>query len=280
MKHFLITRFNLKNKQTLKDNLILNPLSNDWLENRFELFEKYCLPSVINQSKQNFIWCLCFDIDTPIEYKNKIDSILKNYKNYNAIYIDGFQNLKIGVKNFISTQITNNDKFIITSRLDNDDILNKDFISTIQKKFITQHNTIIDLNNGYKFYLKDNPQKSELLIFNSKLNPFVSIIEHSSNFKTILDKPHNKWDNTYKKVNYSEKALWIQVIHEQNAFNRKLNYLNKAFSLNNYEDFSLNIPLNLESKNKIILDNLYSILPKLYYRLKLFIKNIKKIISS
>lgn len=269
MKHFIITRFNLKNKQNLKDNLISNPVSSEWLDNRFELFEKYCLPSVINQSNQNFVWCLCFDIDTPVEYKNKIDSILKNYKNYKAIYIDGFPSLKKETINFIKSNITNNDKFIITSRLDNDDIIHKDYVKTIQNLFIEEKNTIIDLNVGYQLLITNKEEeKSQLLLFNSKLNPFISLIEDSLNFRTILEKQHNKWDNTYKKINYNANPLWIQLIHKENALNRKLKHLNKVYHLNNHKDFSLKKPLNLESKNKIYIDNLYSIPNKFFYHLK------------
>ena len=55
-KHFLITRFNLKKKgwETTKNNEKIQ--TEEWLRHRFELFEAYCLPSVINQSNQDFIW--------------------------------------------------------------------------------------------------------------------------------------------------------------------------------------------------------------------------------
>ena len=65
VQHFLLTRFNLKLKewQTTKQGESVG--SELWLTKRFELFRKYCLPSVKQQTNQNFI-------KTPIVFKNEI----------------------------------------------------------------------------------------------------------------------------------------------------------------------------------------------------------------
>jgi len=55
MKHFLLTRFNLRNEEwiTTRDGGAV--LTEEWLIQRFELFENYCLPSVMNQKNKNFL---------------------------------------------------------------------------------------------------------------------------------------------------------------------------------------------------------------------------------
>ena len=54
---FIITRFNLKLYAKDKEN---NPgLTSEWLSDRFVLFEQYCLPSIIKQTRQCFYW-ICF----------------------------------------------------------------------------------------------------------------------------------------------------------------------------------------------------------------------------
>jgi hypothetical protein len=273
MKHFIITRFNLKNKQHLKNNLIVNPNSLTWLESRFKVFEAYCLPSVKNQSNQDFEWCVCFDTDTPEYYKNKIKVLTRNHKNYHILFVDGFPNLKKDVIHFISSQIKESDRFIITSRLDNDDILHKDFIRTIQSKFVEHHNTIIDLNIGYQL-LTNTKQKEELLLYKSKLNPFISLIEKSNSIKTILNKQHNQWDNSYNKINYKKTPLWIQLIHNENILNKKLNYLKKIKTLKNYKHFGLKSSLDLEDNNKIVVDNISRLPIIIWHKIKLFIKSV------
>ena len=62
--HFIITRFNLNLYAQDKHDL---PTRTDrWLEHRFEVFERYCLPSVAAQTSGNFTWLCLFDAATPV----------------------------------------------------------------------------------------------------------------------------------------------------------------------------------------------------------------------
>ena len=63
--HYILTRFNvdLYNKNNTKWQKDKNGTNIDpeiWLENRFKLFETYCLPSIINQTSKNFKWIVLF----------------------------------------------------------------------------------------------------------------------------------------------------------------------------------------------------------------------------
>ncbi len=56
VQHFLFTRFNLRN-ESWNSTKNANPvLTEEWLEKRFDLFERFCLPSVKAQINQNFRW--------------------------------------------------------------------------------------------------------------------------------------------------------------------------------------------------------------------------------
>src|SRR6187402_3364420 len=131
MKHFIATRFNLKTsdwKKSKSGNLVL---TNEWLEHRFNLFENYCFPSVRNQSNQNFTWCIFFDIDTPQNFKDRIVVLTANTTNVIPLFIDGMPALNVSFKNFIRENITNSDCHIITTRIDNDDVIHEDFVDII-----------------------------------------------------------------------------------------------------------------------------------------------------
>ena len=67
---FVITRFNLR--LWSKDKHNRPTLSKEWLEQRFDLFEKYCYTSVMHQSSQNFLWVCLFDEDATLPYLNKV----------------------------------------------------------------------------------------------------------------------------------------------------------------------------------------------------------------
>ena len=74
--HLVLTKFNLDYSDILYENekdqkLWLDP---DWIEGRFELFEKYCFPSIEAQTEKNFLWIVFFHKDTPTAQKDKINS--------------------------------------------------------------------------------------------------------------------------------------------------------------------------------------------------------------
>lgn len=75
IKHFIATRFNLKIEEwnTAKDGSVV--LTEKWLEERFNLFEKYCFPSVANQSIKNFYWLIFLMLALQIFLKNELRNI-------------------------------------------------------------------------------------------------------------------------------------------------------------------------------------------------------------
>ena len=76
--HFLITRFNLN--RTAR-----------WLEHRFEVFERYCLPSVAAQTATDFRWLCLFDAATPEPYRRRIASYRAVCPRFEAVYYTAAQ---------------------------------------------------------------------------------------------------------------------------------------------------------------------------------------------
>ena len=68
--HVILTRFNVATpgREAAFRNLP------SWLENRFDLFERNCLPTVAGQTSRNFKWLVYFDPATPAAFKAKIES--------------------------------------------------------------------------------------------------------------------------------------------------------------------------------------------------------------
>ena len=59
MKHFILTRFNIRLWN--QDKFSQSVRSMDWLEQRFEVFEKFCLPSIVGQVCKDFEWIVLVD---------------------------------------------------------------------------------------------------------------------------------------------------------------------------------------------------------------------------
>lgn len=236
MKHFLITRFNIKspNWQQTKSGALTN--SKAWLEQRFRLFDEFCLPSVKNQTNQNFKWYVVFDIETPIDFKNQIINLERCYKNLIPLYTKNFYTLKSTLTQAILSEINAEDEFIITTRLDNDDAIHSGFINCIQQVYIPKHNTIIDLIKGYQLIANQN--KYDARYYTSYFNPFISLIEATKHFETVMAKNHEHWKTLSNRIIYTEQPLWIQVVHSDNLLNSKIKMLKKTSTLD-FRSFGL-----------------------------------------
>jgi hypothetical protein len=117
----------------------------DWLGERFDLFDRYCFPSVTSQTNTNFVWLVFFDSETPTAFRNRI-ARYETFQAFRPVFVQQFdrdvfrENLaKFG---FLTRP------FLITSRVDNDDALACDYIETVQEAFTGQDRTFINFPRG------------------------------------------------------------------------------------------------------------------------------------
>lgn len=213
--HYLITRFNLKNPKwdVTKNNETL--LTDEWLDHRLWLFENFCLPSVISQTSTNFEWLIYFDITTTETYREKIETLTKEYSNIRLFYIEGMPAFYPEIQKLISEE-TKGSPYLITSRIDNDDCVHKDFINEVQKQFSKQDYQAIDVIKGFSLQIKPTIMlgKKEHIF-----NPFISLIEKNENPKTVWKNDHNHWKKETRITQVTHKRLWMSIIHEKNKVN-------------------------------------------------------------
>lgn len=219
-KHFIITRFNI-NFGHNKDKFGIDTLTDNWMDKRFELFERFCFPSVKNQSVDNFEWLLLFDENTPQKYQNNIQYYQSQLSSIIPVYLSSpTSNFEI-VKSVLE-KIPNDINYIITTRIDNDDAMHRDHILEVQKLFDQQNDCFIRFINGYNYH-----EPSGLLLKRKArtLNHFCSRIEAiKKGVETVIAIDHTKiseLDNVeIIDIEDSGKRLWVEVVHETNVSNR------------------------------------------------------------
>lgn len=220
IKHFIISKFNLKLNK-------LNLPNENWFNYRLDLFEKYCYNSIKKQIDKNFTWLVFFDKDN-----TDIDKI-KKFDLFTPIFISNYKS-DIDIVNKIRRLIIKMSKgsdFIISTRLDTDDCLNKDYIQIIKENF--QEKEII-LNPVYG-YVYDINKKDLRIIYTDRINPFITLIEkNSDNLKTCIFTKHSMMSDYFdvkKLIHY--KPLWMQIIHGSNISNKisgvRLTNINEYF---------------------------------------------------
>jgi len=219
-QHYILTRFNLRAEDwtTTKNNEKV--LSEEWLEERFDLFENFCLSSVKNQVNQNFKWLVFFDINTPEVYKQKVAEYKKSYKNFLPFFIDGMINFLPEIVNNIKN--LDSEKYIITSRLDNDDCIHENYTKVVQSYFDKQDHQALDIVDGYSLEIGKNTRLGELMKLN---NPFISLIEKKEDFKTVWFRSrHGSWKYEKNMNRIKNQRLWLSIIHSKNKVNRFSGY--------------------------------------------------------
>ncbi|AFY32499.1 glycosyltransferase [Calothrix sp. PCC 7507] len=212
-QHFIITRFNVRVDYS-KSRAGINP---DWLSHRFKLFDQFCYSSVRGQSNQNFKWLVFFDSETPEYFKSKIKKYAE-WQNFIPLYIDCEFTSQINHQAVLN-YLKSNTEYLITTRLDNDDAVSKDFVQLIQNSFTEQEFEFINFTSGYVW------NHGKLYSFDYPNNPFVSLIEkvnqtNIDGFKTIACGQHTELYLMGQIKQIKTKPTWLQVIHEQNVSNR------------------------------------------------------------
>jgi len=217
-KHFLITRFNLRNADWFTNKKNVAVLTEEWHKNRFELFTNYCFPSVKAQTNKNFLWMVFFDINTPETYKSIISSLQKEMNNFVPLYIDGMNQFLPSIKSYIKNF---KEDYIITSGLDNDDCLSRKYIDEVQNKFDKQDFMALDFIDGFTIQTQSNIKLGKKL---HQYNPFISLIEKNNNPRTVCDVSHRIWKKESRILQIRNIRIWSSVIHHENKVNEFTGY--------------------------------------------------------
>jgi hypothetical protein len=212
-EYYILTAFNV-NMGFDKTNKRNNP---DYLEQRFEIFESVTIPSIKSQLDQDFKWLVFFDSNTPENFKQRVKEVL-HFKNCLSIYIDGIPD----ALSFLQTIIAPETRYLVTTNLDNDDALHKDFtklVKAIIKKVNYSQPYFINFPFGYML------RSDSMLMREFLSSPFHTVIEPvNTQALTCLCVPHHKLYSLSSSDVFVYQAVtapvWLQLVHETNVQNR------------------------------------------------------------
>ena len=213
--HFILTRFNVREPwANATEHLGLDDL---WLERRFDLFEKTCLPSMIQQSQKSFQWLIFLDEETPGKFVARMDGLSSKYEYLIPIYCAdrGEEFVLREMKDRGSASRTR-----IMTRLDNDDVLHPRMIEKIQKVAQSSGETK-NLERGFfiSFPLGYSELAGDYYLQFFRCNPFVSFVSVPEYKKTIFGWDHTKIGEVAPVVCKYTLPMWCQIIHGENVSN-------------------------------------------------------------
>lgn len=192
-----------------------------WLEYRFTLFERFCLPSVKSQTCQDFEWIVLFDSMTPDRFKNKIAEYQKDYPQFVPVYVEP-ENGHLFPQIFRDEVVKRlTAKRVITSYLDNDDALNVRYVKDVQQRASSvSDGTFINYTDGCQYYTDHN----YLMRIHYRRNHFMSVVESGdpATVKTIYEYGSHYYIEKIDGVKIEHirnLPMWCDVIHERNMDN-------------------------------------------------------------
>lgn len=242
--HFILTRFNLllwtKDKEGNKVR------TKKWLEHRFYLFERYCLPSITSQTCKDFEWIVLFDSSTPDRFKERIKELQtkcpqlvpvfvepEKGRYFAQIFLEEVRRRMGDYSGLLCSKSSKNlkenqpEKFqhfhkrVLTTYLDNDDALNIHFVEDLQRRAADlSDGTFIYYTEGYQLFTDHH----YLMRIHYPRNHFASVVEdgNPATLKTIYGYGSHYYIDQIKgaKIEYvKDMPMWCEVIHEKNMGN-------------------------------------------------------------
>lgn len=181
-----------------------------WMDHRFKLFSKFTVPSLLAQTCQNWSWVIRIDGRTP---KEDLEPIRKIVGDRASITTDDWTVVLDSICEELAVPL-------LTTRMDNDDMLRHTAIGRVQEEAARQNRRcIIDMPGGYSY----DSDKRKLYFHNKFLDEgdvthFSSLLELTPPFEGIHKYPrHKKLKGLFPVVNVDGRC-WVEVCH---AFNIK-----------------------------------------------------------
>lgn len=218
-RHFIITRFNLRNQSHIwqKDKKGKDVLTDEWMENRMRLFMDFCLPSVQNQSLKNFTWLVYIDQKTAPRFQQQFQLLAEKHRFIKIREVESYEAFQSDHPADILT-LAPNTPFIITTRLDNDDLIHRQFVEKIQQEFDQQEYMAI---NFVKVLMFHPGKKDKLHVDYQFSNHFVSLIEEVKNgtIQGCYSKQDRFWDVSGKVRQIAGGPYCAELISGENLIN-------------------------------------------------------------
>lgn len=199
MKHLILTR------------LAIGSPKEDWLKYRIRLFEKYCAPSLANQTCKDFTWLLAVRPDTPAWF---IKRAMKVSPAARLVFIES-KSMKVAWADNLPHELL--DPVLLTTRIDSDDAFHKDFVKEVQHAARQQkHSCALDAPLGYSL----DQNVFECFLYQSHLNHFITLLEYGTS-RTVFCTMHSSLGNEFPVVQFcKDKPLWLEGVNGKNISNR------------------------------------------------------------
>ena len=207
--HVLTTRFNVRFAHSPSSSA--HALSLPWLEERGALFERYCLPSVLYQTRRPDVWLIWLDEDTPPQFRERVKQWQAQAGFIRPVYVGPFD-VPVAVES-LREHCDLSGGWLLSSRLDNDDAIHPRFFETLRRHTVEGRREFLNVTRGLIVSSGKCYRKS------ITANPFIAFSEPSSDPTTVWAEQHGLLGNIAPVRQLALRDGWIQIVHGGNLSN-------------------------------------------------------------
>ena len=251
IEHVVIIRFSVDlNRNEFKAKLN-SLLSEDRLEKRFELFNKFCFPSLKAQTYKDFKVIVLVDNDLPKKWKESLLSIISQEENF--IFHIWKKEDELESNSWFMSYINTKKPFLCTTRIDDDDMIhaNANILfkkALIESKMWKRFKCNYNLSTGIYTHIEKDNSIYPIKCTNKELAVFMSMITPMDFSKNVYSYCHDTLSeySDLKKcyVLCSDANLFAVSNHDWGNDNRKQRFAKHkkdSVSLEEiYTDFFIN----------------------------------------
>lgn len=224
--HFVMTRFNVPHEPGMA------APDDAWLRDRLELFRRFTVPSLAGQTSPPTRWLVVCREDSPDWFRKEMadsDGV------YEPVWISG--QLLPEVAGELVQQRRTGAEHVITTRIDNDDAIARDFLELVHDAFQRQEFEFVNLTAGAQW------DGTHLYTMRYPKNAFISLIERSAGTpRTVWLDQHGYLDRYGPVREVDAHPAWVQVVHGTNLGNRIEGFRSPRSAVQPWFDIDLAAP--------------------------------------
>lgn len=226
-KHIILTRFNLQ-----YDGQSDVHIQAKWLDERFRLFEQYCLPSIVGQTHQGFDWVLLMSDATPATYLTRMEQLIAAHSNIHIELSPYSEDYNPLYKQIGERYIGKHD-YLLSTRMDSDDMLANTYVEVLQQRLTPTlpTNSVLTFLHGVQWF------EGHDVAFGVRYrkNHFLNFWEEKGAIRTSLGMDHTQIEEDTLVAVY-EPCMWCEIVHQSNISNGYLPqyHYSLAYSMDSY----------------------------------------------
>ena len=208
-EHFVLTRFDVNLGDQSKYR------TDEWFDNRLDLFERFTCPSIASQTEQNFTWVVFF-------HEKSRETVERRFGKHPELYTPIFTSAlwePAVVRDALRSLSAPESGLIVSTQLDCDDVYAPDTIERIQRAIAdraVEQPAYFNFPLGYqycdgRFYIAMDPA-----------NPFITLAEPVTTLDDAVFAYHvcHEDASEYAPVTQIDWTPgWLQVVHGKNIMN-------------------------------------------------------------